>query len=154
MEITSKGLQSDFIFHGFGAIQADHDDCISVRTPNNPDYFFGNFLLFAGPPAKGDLKHWIERFETVFASYPGVCHHTLQWLPSAVPDPEALEEFKEAGFNIDETSVLATQSVHTDKPAPEGVEFRKIHTDAEWAAVVDAQTRDGFPQIPKEEYRR
>ena len=154
MEITSKGLQSDFIFHGFGGVTTDHGDCISVRTPNNPDYFFGNFLLFAGPPAVGDLKHWIERFEAVFAPYPGVRHHTLQWLPSAVPDPAALEKFKQAGFTVDETSVLATQSVHTDKPAPEGVEFRKICTDAEWLAVIDAQTRDGFPQIPKEEYRR
>jgi len=154
MEITSKGLQSDFIFHGFGAVRTDHNDCSSVRTPNNSDYFFGNFLLFAGPPAVGDFVRWMVRFEAIFAPYPAVRHHTFQWLPSAAPDPSALEEFKQAGFTIDETSVLATQSVHTDKPAPDGVKFRKIVTDAEWLAVIDAQTRDGFPQIPMDEYRR
>ena len=154
MEITSKGLQSDLIFHGFEGVLSDHGDYISVRTPKNPDYFFGNFLLFAGPPSVGDFTRWIERFETVFAPYPAVRHHTFQWLPSASPDPAALNEFKQAGFTVDETSVLATQSVHTDKPAPKDVEFRQIRTDAEWLAVIDAQTRDGFPQIPMDEYRR
>ena len=132
----------------------DHTDCISVRTPNNPDYFFGNFLLFSGPPSLGGIDHWMERFGQVFAPYPEVRHHTFQWLPSAAPDPAALEEFKKAGFTIDETSVLATRSVHTDKPAPRDVEFCQIRTDAEWLSVVDAQARDGFPQIPSDEYRR
>lgn len=154
MEITSKGLQSDFIFHVFEGETTTHTDCISVRTPQNADYFFGNFLLFAGPPAVGDFTRWMARFTEVFAPHPAVRHHTFQWLPSASPDPVALEEFKQAGFTIDETSVLATQTVHTDKPAPSGVEFRQIRTGAEWLAVIDAQTRDGFPQIPMDEFRR
>ena len=154
MEITSKGLQSEFIFHGFEGVMTDHGDCSSVRTPKNPDYFFGNFLLYAGPPAVGDLSHWMARFDEIFAPFPEVRHHAFQWLPSSSPVPEALEEFKKAGFTIDETSVLATQSAHTDKPAPSGVEFRQIRTGAEWLAVIDAQVRDGFPQIPMDEYRR
>jgi ribosomal protein S18 acetylase RimI-like enzyme len=154
MEITSKGLRSEFIFHGFGAVSTDHGDCISVRTPNNTDYFFGNFLLFPEPPRVGDFGRWMDRFTEVFAPYSGIRHHTFQWLPSSAPDAAALEEFTRAGFTIDETSVLATQSVHTDKPAPDGVDFRQIRTDAEWLAVIDAQTRDGYPQIPMDEYRR
>ncbi len=154
MEITSKGIQSDFIFHKFEGITTDLGDCMSVRTPNNPDYFFGNYMLYPTPPAVGDFARWMTRFEAVFAPYPAVRHHTFQWLPSDAPDPAALEEFKQAGFTIDETSVLATRSVHSDKPAPDGVDFREIRTDAEWLAVIDAQTRDGFPQIPLEEYRR
>lgn len=154
MEITSKGLQSEFIFHGFGGVITDHGDCISVRTPNNPDYFFGNFLLFPSPPNDGDFEHWIARFEEIFAPYPRVRHHTFQWLPSAAADPDALAEFKQAGFTIDETSVLATQTVHTNKPAPKDVVFRKISTDTEWLAVIDAQSRYGFPSIPADEFRR
>lgn len=154
MEITSTGLQSEFIFHGFGAVMTDHGDCISVRTPENPDYFFGNFLLYPAPPGVDDFARWISRFDEVYAPYPEVRHHTFQWLPSAAPDLAVLAEFKQAGFTIDETSVLATKSVHTDKPAPNGVEFRQIQTDAEWLAVIEAQTRDGYPQIPMDEYRR
>ncbi|OUS05693.1 hypothetical protein A9Q96_10860 [Rhodobacterales bacterium 52_120_T64] len=154
MKITSKGIQSDFIFHKFAGVTTDFGDCISVRTPKNPDYFSGNFLLFQRPPDLADFANWIEKFETVFAPYPAVRHHTFQWLPTTTPDPAVLEEFKHAGFTIDETSVLAARTVHDDKPAPEGVEFRQIRTDAEWLAVIDAQTRDGFPKIPMSEYRR
>lgn len=154
MEITSRGLLSDFIFHEFEGEITDHGDCISVLTPTNLDYFFGNFLLFANPPQVGDCDDWISRFEEVFAKHSGVRHHTFQWLPTTAADPEALEEFRKAGFTIDETSVLAATKVQTDRKAPDGVTFREVETDAEWLAVVDAQTRDGFPQIPMDEYRR
>ena len=154
MEITSKGLQSEFIFHGFEGVITEHSDCISVRTPRNPDYFFGKFLLFPDPPAVNDPGKWMARFTEIFSPYPDVRHHTFQWLPSGPVNPAAMEEFKQAGFTIDETSVLSAQSIHTDKPVPEGVEFRTLETDAEWLAAIDAQTRDGFPSIPKDEYRR
>lgn len=154
MEITSKGLQSEFIFHGFGGVTTDHGDCISVLTPKNPDYFFGNFSLFPSPPKVGDFKNWMARFEEIFSAYPRVRHHTFQWLPSAAVNPNALEEFKQAGFTIDETSVLASQSVQTDKPAPKDVLFRKIETDADWLAVIDAQTLHGNPSVPADEYRK
>jgi len=154
MKITSKGLRSEFIFHEFQAATTDYGDCISVRTPQNPDFFFGNFLLFKGPPTVGDYTRWMARFEAVFAPYPTVRHYTFQWLPSAAPDTAALAEFTEAGFKVDETSVLATKTVQTDKPVPKNVAFRQIRTDAEWQAVIDAQTRNGFAQIPRDEYRR
>jgi hypothetical protein len=154
MEITSKGLQSEFIFHEFGGVITDHGDCISVRTPSNPDFYFGNFLLFPAPPTDGDFGPWMARFEEIFAQYPQVRHHTFQWLPADDANSGELAEFKEAGFTLDETSVLATQSVHTDKPAPIDVDFRKISTDAEWLAVIDAQVRYGNPTIPSDEYRK
>ena len=154
MEVSSKGLQSEFIFHNVDAVTTDLGDCLSVRTPDNTDYFFGNFLLYPAPPTHGDYDSWMARYGEAFGDYPAIRHHTFQWLPSEPADPAAITEFTDAGFTFDETSVLQATSVHTDKPAPEGVIFRFIQTDAEWQAVVDAQTRDGFPQIPTDEYRR
>lgn len=154
MEITSKGMLSEFIFHGFGAVVTDHGDSISVRTPNNSDYYFGNFLLFPAPPSDGDFDQWMARFADVFAPYPNVRHHTFQWLPGVSDKSGELAKFKLAGFTLDETSVLATGSVHTDKPVPDGVVFRKITTDADWAAVVDEQSREGYLNVPAEDFRR
>lgn len=154
MEITSKGIQSEFIFHNVEAIATDHGDCISVRTPRNPDYFFGNFLLFPTPPNAGDFVKWMARFTEIFAPYPAVRHHTFQWLPSGASNSVDLDEFKTAGFTIDETSVLSATSVHTDKPTPTGVVFREIKTDAEWRAVIDAQSEGGHPGVPQDEFVR
>ena len=132
----------------------DHGDCLSVLTPANPEYFYGNFLLYPAPPRVGDMTVWRERFAGVFAPYPAVRHETFQWLPKGRVDSAALKEFKRAGFSMDEVSVLSATSVHTDKPPPAGVDFRQIRTDAEWLAVTDAQSAEGFPGIPEEEFRR
>lgn len=82
MKITSAGIDSDFIFHDFAGVITNHGDCISVRTPTNPDYFFGNFLLFPAPPAAGDLPVWQARFQVGFAAHPQVRHQCFQWLPA------------------------------------------------------------------------
>ncbi|MGE4611978.1 MAG: GNAT family N-acetyltransferase [Paracoccaceae bacterium] len=153
MEITSKGLQSEFIFHGFGGVITDHGDCISVLSPNNPDYYFGNFLLYPAPPKVGDFKHWTARFGEIFGANTGVRHHTFQWIPGPETGTAAIDEFRQAGFTVDETSVLSTKTVSLDKPTPRGVEFRKIRTDVEWTAVVDSQSREGFPGVPMDDFR-
>lgn len=154
MEITSKGLQSEFIFHAFEGIVTDLGDCIMARTPSNPDYYFGNFLLFGGPPQADQIAGWITRFEQEFAPYSEVRHRTFQWLPSSPVSDEVIAEFKQAGFTLDETQVLAGQAVHLDKPAPEGVEFRKLKTDEEWKTALDSQARNVYPGATPEDYRR
>jgi len=154
MEIKSRGLQSEFIFHDMEAITTDHGDYLSVLTPDNLEYFYGNFLLYPAPPKAGDIDAWRDRFAEVFDLYPAVRHETFQWLPTGSADPEALVEFRQAGFRVDEVSVLSATTVHTDKPPPEGVSFRPITTGAEWLAVTDAQSAEGFPGIPVEEFRR
>lgn len=149
MEITSAGLLSEFIFHRVNAEISDLGDCIMVRTPSNPAYFYGNTLIFPNPPKSGDAARWIARFDTVFTDR-DVRHHTFQWPPGTdVP----LTEFSDAGFTVEQILVLTARAVHSEKPAPNGVDFRPIKSDQDWSAVVDAQTEQGFASIPMNEYR-
>jgi len=154
MEITSQGLLSEFIFHDFAGVETDHGDCISVRTPANPDYFYGNFLIFPLAPQVGDFDRWRARFAEIFADTPAVRHVCFQWASGENASAEALAEFKAAGFNVGLESVLTAQSVRMDKAPTAGISFRPLRTDSEWLGAIDAQTDGGFPQIPKDEYRR
>ncbi|MEE9454332.1 MAG: GNAT family N-acetyltransferase [Paracoccaceae bacterium] len=153
MQINSPGILSDFIFHDFVGEVTDLGDCIAVRTPSNPSYFYGNYLIFPAPPKKGDFGRWRSRFDQVFKQYPGVLHHCFAWKPSAPANRQTIAEFQNVGFMFDTTSVLTATSVHTEKPAPPGVDFRSIKTDFEWVSVIDAQTSEGFPSIPMPAYR-
>ncbi len=153
MQINSRGILSDFIFHDFAAKIYDLGDCVAVHTPSNPSYFHGNYLIFPTAPKKGDFGQWLSRFDQVFNQYPGVLHHCFEWETSAPANPQTIAEFQNAGFTFDTISVLAATSVHTEKPTPSGVNFRPIKTDFEWASVVDAQTSEGFPSIPMPAYR-
>lgn len=152
MKITSAGLQSELIFHHFNGEVSDLGDCISIHTPRNPAYWDGNKLVFPEPPKLGDFPKWMARFDQEFAD-PKVRHYSFQWLSDHKIDKPALAAFTDAGFRADDILVLTAQSVQTTKPAPDGIEYRQILTDAEWNAVIDAQTEQGFPDIPKDQYR-
>ena len=44
----------------------DHGDHLVVRTPTNPSFWWGNFILVAGPPAPGDATRWRALFASEF----------------------------------------------------------------------------------------
>ena len=46
MEIRSLGLRTDLVLLRLGgSVVEHHDDHVVVRTPDNPTYWWGNFLL-------------------------------------------------------------------------------------------------------------
>ena len=48
--------RTDFILHRAGGTEVvEQGDCIVVRTPGNPGWYWGNFLLLADDPADADL---------------------------------------------------------------------------------------------------
>ena len=38
-----------------------HDDHLVVRTPRNPGYHWGNFVLVTDPSASDDAARWLAR---------------------------------------------------------------------------------------------
>ncbi len=146
MEITSIGFQSETLFQRYNGIIRDHDDCIEVRTPDNYDFWFGNYLLLAKSPKVADIPGWITRFDAAFADAPEVHHKCLQW-----PDDgrETRAEFERLGWKFDQTSVLGATTCKALRPAPEGLELREITSQFDWEKVLEHHvlTRpDGFAE--------
>ena len=50
-----------------------------IRSPSNPEHFWGNLLLFEGAPRTGDALRWEALFEEVFGDEPRVQHRTFAW---------------------------------------------------------------------------
>ncbi len=75
------------------------DGYLVVRSPTNPAFWFGNFLLFDDAPRPGDGERWERLFEREFADEPRVRHRTLRW---DRPDGETgatTEEFTARGYD-------------------------------------------------------
>src|SRR5436305_1575138 len=53
------------------------DDHLVVRTPSNPAFYWGNFLIFDAPPAAGDAERWEAAFAAAFADEPRVRHRAF-----------------------------------------------------------------------------
>jgi ribosomal protein S18 acetylase RimI-like enzyme len=67
--IRSLGFRTDVMVLGLGGSQVeDRGGYVVVRTPENPGYWWGNFLLYATPPAPGDAARWEADFTREFPS--------------------------------------------------------------------------------------
>ena len=79
MQVRSLGYQTDLIFPSYDGEIIDRGNYLVIRTPKNPSYYWGNFLLFDHPPMKGDDQVWQELFAREIGAPPLVTHLTFGW---------------------------------------------------------------------------
>ena len=77
-----------------GSQVEDRGDHLVIRTPHNPTFWWGNFLLLARPPGREETDAWLERFA---AEFPDARHVALgvDGIDGAVAD---LAGFTERGL--------------------------------------------------------
>jgi len=102
VRITSLGFRTDVALRVLeGANVTDRGDYLVIRTPDNPDFWWGNFLLLADLPGPGQTGAWLARFATEF---PAARHVALG--VDVADDPEIPEDFAAAGLKPELVTVL------------------------------------------------
>jgi ribosomal protein S18 acetylase RimI-like enzyme len=133
MDLQSLAWRTDLALLGYsGSEVVDRGDHLVVRTPENPTYYWGNFLLLDRAPAAADLPGVLARFEQEYA---GSRHRALgvDGTDGSVDDLAAL---REAGFDIDGSAVMTATSVHAPpRPNTEAV-IRPLASDDDWQRQV------------------
>ena len=152
------GWRTDFILHRHGALVVERDDCIAVRTPDNPTFYWGNFLLLPAAPLDADLMHWQQRFFEEIGRWQPESRH-LAFGVNGAPDGQALPAWSAHGFDLFETAVLRLAPGQLQAPLkpPNGdVLFRPFDLGLEAEAVVALQSADshGFEAAGYVTYRR
>jgi GNAT superfamily N-acetyltransferase len=110
---------------GSGSSVDEHADHLVVRTPDNPTYAWGNFVLVTDPTAVDDAARW----EAVFRSaFPEAGHRAIG-LPAAPTDAAAWEA---RGLEIEHEDVLVRDAPLDRHPLPEGYWVRPLTTAADW----------------------
>jgi hypothetical protein len=75
VRITSLGFRTDVALRVLeGAEVTDRGDYLVIRTADNPDFWWGNFLLLARLPGPGQGREWLARFA---AEFPAARHVAL-----------------------------------------------------------------------------
>lgn len=131
MRIRSLALKTELGLAATQGTLADRGDYVVVRTPENPDYYFGNFLVLAAPPQVGEVAYWTRRFAEEFRDMPDVRHVALRW--DSTNDAGATDELVAAGFVVDNDWVMTATAV---APATAPVEIRPLRA-GEMQAVAD-----------------
>lgn len=141
MEVSSRQIATDLMLRSFEGQVEHHDGVIAVRTPSNPTFRWGNFLVFDRPPAAGDLAWWPRRFAETIGTTPGVDHLAFTW---DAPGGEvgAADAFVQAGYERTTIATLTTRALGPEMRAPSPCTIRALTTDADWAqwvALAEAQ---------------
>lgn len=138
------------------------DGFLVVRTPSNPQFWWGNLLVFDDPPGAGDRARWEQLFDAEFGDEPRIEHRTFGWDRVDGQIGDARSEFLAAGYDLEDTIGLVAAP---DQVRPHPRENREVTvraldpapgTDRElWAQVVELQvaSRDDDHPAPEDEYR-
>lgn len=136
MNLRSLGYRTDLIFPRFDGSVVDRGDYLVIRTPANPSYRWGNFLLFDQPPGAGDVERWAQIFAAEIGAPPDVGHMAFGW--DAPDGDEGLAQpFIDAGFRMLRSDVLTTD-VTRPPPRPNAtIAMRPMSSDADWKQALE-----------------
>ncbi len=141
MIIRCLGIASDLmLMEGVSTVE-DCGDHKVIRTPSEPNFWFGNFVLFDACPDEPSAQ--IAAFDTAF---PGAKHKLIMWDDPAMVPGAGHEVLRAKGFEIEQTDVLTLTQPLQRAPVPAGIEIRAVKTDAEWVQVIDLQTEIGIEE--------
>ena len=146
--MKNLGYLTDSIFHQRDGEVTDKSDYYLIRTPSNPTYFWGNFLLFKSAPIPGCFHKWMAIHQKEFGSNPD--HIAIGWDSGEKGDSS---EFEANGFQLDEGIVLSLSGSPNQVRTNPGLEVRKLTDDWEWQASIELQVADGFEGISEADYR-
>lgn len=152
MYVRSLGYRTDLIFPAYDGEIVDRGEYLVIRTPTNPFFYWGNFLLFRDPPGVGDHLQWPELFAREIGEPPRVHHQTFGWDAPNGGCGE-YEPFLELGFHLERSVVLTARSIHDPPHTASDVTFRPLASDDDWQQSVENQVICREPEFGEEEYR-
>lgn len=133
MEVTSLGFRTDLMVLRLGGSRIEgHERHVVVRTPGNPSYWWGNFVLYADPIAAGDVG---DRLRLFASEFPRAAH--VAWgidsTDGTAGDEEALVG---AGFEVSRDAVLTATALTPAKRTVDA-ELRPLRGEADWQQALE-----------------
>ncbi len=133
MDVRSLGYRTDLaLLQLDGSVVEDRGTHLVVRTPANPTFHWGNYLLLAVPPEPGSAGHWAETFVREF---PGTQHRTFG-VDGTTGSVEELAAFAELGYETDASSVMTAGGVHPPARPHPTAQVRPLTSDDDWSQQV------------------
>jgi GNAT superfamily N-acetyltransferase len=155
---AALGFRSELIFHRADGEVMDcraQLGCRVIRTPSNPTYYWGNYLLFEQAPRRGDEERWPALYERLIAApQPESTHRAFGWMEDT---PGDISGFLAAGYTKNNATVMQTTVVPT-VPAPTlDVQLRPLAragaaAERDWSALIALSVATRGEQFAESDY--
>jgi ribosomal protein S18 acetylase RimI-like enzyme len=134
MVINGLGWRTDLALLAVSGSEIDDRGThLVVRTPLNPTFWWGNFLLLPAAPADAEAaRGWLAAFE---AEFPDARHRTfgVDGTEGRVAD---LAAFAELGMSVEGSTVMTATAVHEPPRPQRDAVYRPLDGDDDWAEQV------------------
>ncbi|MCX2865462.1 GNAT family protein [Paucibacter sp. PLA-PC-4] len=115
LQSLSLGWQTDLIFARFDGLVVERADCLVVRTPTNPLFYWGNCIVLPEAPHDADLAHWLNRFDQEVGQHTRESGHVAIGFDTRSPQA-ALPGWLAAGFEVFGTAQLSLSEPQLREP--------------------------------------
>ena len=133
MEIASLGFRTDLMVLGLGGSEIErHARHVVVRTPANPTFWWGNFVLFPDAVERAELAGRLELFAHAFPD----AEHVAWGIDSTDGTAGDEEALVEAGFEVGRDTVLTATELRAPVRAVDA-NLRPLRGDADWHQALD-----------------
>ena len=102
-----------------GSLLEDRGDHLLVRTPDNPDYHWGNCLFVTDGDAVDDADRWVTTFQSSFPEASWVAIGLIRM-------PDDREAWATHGLDLELDDVLTTDTLPRQTPLPQGYAVRRL----------------------------
>jgi GNAT superfamily N-acetyltransferase len=111
-----------------GSIVERRADHLLVRTPDNPDFYWGNCLFVTDESAVNDAGRWVRTFHSAFPA--------VGWVAiGLITMPADQDAWVAQGLELERDDVLTTRTLPLQTAPPEGYAVRRFAGD-DWAQSV------------------
>jgi GNAT superfamily N-acetyltransferase len=113
--------------HG-GSVIEHRDDHLLVRTPENPNFHWGNCLLVTDRHGVDDAERWVDTFHRAFPA--------ATWTAIGLTRmPDDQKAWTEQGLELSLDEVLSTRALPRQTPLPPDYSVRRLQGD-DWEQSV------------------
>ena len=129
------GWQTDLaVRRAGGSTVEDLGDHLVVRSPDNPTFHWGNFVLVTDGAAVDDAARWTATFEKAF---PDADHRAVGLVGEPSPEP-----WTALGLTVEHEDVLNADRCPEPTPLAQGYLVRQLGTQEDWSQSTGLEVRE------------
>ena len=138
MDVQSIAYKTDLALLKLGgSVVEDRSDHLVVRTPHNPTFHWGNFVLLDRPPAAQEVPGVLAEFD---AAFPDSRHRAIG-VDVTTDRAEALAPLVEAGLSLEIAAVMTARATRPPPRPDTQASYRPLTSDDDWGQRVALSAR-------------
>ncbi len=142
MNLQSQYYQALILKERQSAQVTDKGSYMVVRTPERPDYYWGNYILMASAPGPDSYARWMDIFESEIGAVSETGYVAITW--DRPGGQGHTSQFTENGFDLQTSVILSSDCVHAPPKFNSHVTIRPLQTESDFDQAIDVHFTPGW----------